>query len=234
MVIYVRIGATLFVWALAAVGLLRRLFQGHWDVAAAALVVAPFPLILVQAYGGEMLLRIYFFALPFVAFFIACAVLPKRRPASATSVATIVVVSVLGFALMSGLMLTRYGNERLEYFTAGEVAAVSELYRMAPEGSLFYALTPNLPWKNTRYEQYRYKPSGDDASFGDLQRVMSDMSLYDGNVYLILTRSQQAYVEMILGAKPGEWAAFRRALLGTGKLSIVFQNDDAMIARFTH
>ena len=233
MVIYIRIGATLFVWALAAVGVLRRLIQGRWDVTAAALAVAPFPLFLVQAYGGEMLLRIYFFALPFVAFFIACAVLPKNRPAGATSLATIAVVSILGFALMSGLMVTRYGNERLEYFTPGEVAAVSELYRMAPEGSLFYALTPNLPWKNTRYEQYRYKPSGDDASFGDLQRVISDMSLYEGNVYLILTRSQQAYVEMILGAKPGEWAAFRRALLATGKFSIVFQEGDSMIARFT-
>ena len=101
------------------------------------------------------------------------------------------------------------------------------------EGSLFYALTPNLPWKNTRYEQYHYKPSGDDTSFGDLPRTIGDMSLFDGNVYLILTRSQQAYAEMILGAKPGAWGAFRQALLGTGKFSIVFQNDDAMIARFT-
>jgi hypothetical protein len=233
LIIYIRIGATLFVWALAAVGVIRRLLQGRWDVVAVALALAPFPLFLVQAYGGEMLLRIYLFALPFVAFFVACAVLPRARPAAgATSMLTIAMVSLLGFALMSGLVLTRYGNERLEHFTAAEVAAVGELYRIAPAGSLLYALTPNLPWKSDRYEQYRYRPSGDDASFGDLERVLTEMRLHDGQVYLILTRSQQAYVEMILGAAPGEWAAFRQALLATGDLRVLFQNEDAMIARF--
>ncbi len=232
-IIYVRLGATLAVWALAALGLIRRLLQGHWDVAAVALAVAPFPLFLVQAYGGEMLLRIYLFALPFVAFLIACAVLPKERPVVGTSMATVATVGVLGFALMSGLMLTRYGNERLEHFTHDEIAAVAELYRIAPEGSLLFALTPNLPWKNQRYEQYRYKPYGDDATFGDADVVLEEMRLYDGPVYLILTRSQEAYVEMILGAKPGAWDAFRRTLLGTGEFEVVYQNDDAMIARFT-
>ncbi|MET1232075.1 MAG: hypothetical protein ABWY52_04395 [Candidatus Limnocylindrales bacterium] len=232
-IIYVRIGATIVVWALAAIGLGRRLLQGRWDVVALALAAAPFPLFLVQAYGGEMLLRIYFFALPFVAFFIACAVLPKARQAGPTSMATLAIVSVLGLALMGSLMLTRYGNERLEHFTADEIAAVSELYRIAPEGSLLVGLTPNLPWKNQRYEQYRYKPSGDDVTFGDVEVVLNEMRLHEGNAYLILSRSQQAYVEMILGAGPGEWDAFERALMATGEFSIIFENDDAMIARFT-
>ena len=83
------------------------------------------------------------------------------------------------------------------------------------------------------YEQYRYRPSGDDSTFGDLERVLSDMSLHDGDVFLILSRSQQAYAEMILGARPGAWEAFRRALLGSGKFRLVYLNPDAVIARFT-
>jgi hypothetical protein len=146
--------------------------------------------------------------------------------------ATFVTVSVLGLALMSGLVLTRYGNERLEHFTSGEIAAVDELYRIAPEGSLLFALTPNLPWKNQRYEQYRYKPYGDDATFGDADLILNEMRLHDGDVFLILTRSQQAYVEMILGAKPGEWEAFRQTLLRTGSFDVIYENDDGMIARF--
>lgn len=231
-IIYVRIGATLAVWAMAAVGLIRRLLQGRWDVSAAVLAAAPFPLFLVQSYGGEMLLRIYLFALPFVVFFIACAVLPRRPAGGTTSMATFATVSVLGLALMSGLVLTRYGNERLEHFTSGEIAAVDELYRIAPEGSLLFALTPNLPWKNQRYERYRYKPYGDDATFGDPDLILNEMRLYEGDVFLILTRSQQAYVEMILGAKPGEWEAFRQSLLRTGSFDVVYENDDGLIARF--
>ena len=232
-VIYVRIASTLFMWGLAVVGVIRRLLQGRWDVTALVLALAPFPLFLVQAYGGEMLLRIYLFALPFVAFFVACAVLPRSGDDDSPSLATVGIVSVLGIALMGGLMVTRYGNERLEHFSSDEVAAVAELYRLAPPGSLLVALTPNLPWKSVNYEQYRYRPSGDDSTFGDLERVLSDMSLHDGDVFLILSRSQQAYAEMILGARPGAWEAFRRALLGSGKFRLVYLNPDAVIARFT-
>jgi len=232
-VIYVRIASTLFMWGLAVVGVIRRLLQGRWDVTALVLALAPFPLFLVQAYGGEMLLRIYLFALPFVAFFVACAVLPRSGDDDSPSLATVGIVSVLGIALMGGLMVTRYGNERLEHFSSDEVAAVAELYRVAPPGSLLVALTPNLPWKSVNYEQYRYRPSGDDSTFGDLERVLSDMSLHDGDVFLILSRSQQAYAEMILGARPGAWEAFRRALLGSGKFRLVYLNPDAVIARFT-
>lgn len=232
-VIQLRVASTLFVWGLAVVGVIRRLLQGRWDVTAVALALAPFPLFLVQAYGGEMLLRIYLFALPFVAFLSACAVLPRAGDDDRPSFATIGIVSVLGIALMGGLMVTRYGNERLEYFSSDEVAAVAELYRVAPPGSLLVALTANVPWKSVNYEQYRYRPSGDDSIFGDLEQVLIDMSLHDGDVFLILSRSQQAHVEMIQGARPGAWEAFRDALLGSGLFRIIYQNPDATIARFT-
>jgi hypothetical protein len=59
---------------LALLGAARRFRSGHADHAAAALCLAPLLLFGMQAYGGEMLLRIYFFMLPFVA--------SSRRPRS--------------------------------------------------------------------------------------------------------------------------------------------------------
>lgn len=62
---------TLFVWGLAFLGAIGRWQQGHRDITLALLALTPFPLLAVQPYGGEMILRIYLFTLPSMAFFAA-------------------------------------------------------------------------------------------------------------------------------------------------------------------
>jgi hypothetical protein len=229
-VVYLRLATTALVWLMATLGVLRRLRRGQWDVTAVALFVAPFPLLGVQAYGGEMLLRIYLFALPFAAFLAAALIVPTEteRP-SIRAAAAVTVVSVV---LMAGFLVGRYGNERMEYFTANEVAAVADLYQVAPPGSLLVAATPNLPWKNTRYEEYRYRPIGDDTLYGQVDEMIATMQLYPGRSFLILSRSQEAYAEMILGAPPGDWSTFEKNVLGTGRFVVIYQNQDAQIAEF--
>jgi hypothetical protein len=63
--------ATVLLWGLAFLGALRRLRPGYRDVTPILLAIAPFPLIVAQDYGGEMLLRIYLACLPFMVFFVA-------------------------------------------------------------------------------------------------------------------------------------------------------------------
>ena len=58
------------------------------------------------------------------------------------------------------------------------------------------------------------------------------MSQYNGPVYLILTRTQAAYAEMILGATANDWATFEKNLFATGWFQIVSRTPDATIARF--
>ncbi len=229
-VVYLRLATTALVWLMATLGVLRRLRRGQWDVTAVALFVAPFPLLGVQAYGGEMLLRIYLFALPFAAFLAAALIVPTEteRP-SIRAGAAVTVVSVV---LMAGFLVGRYGNERMEYFTANEVAAVADLYQVAPPGSLLVAATPNLPWKNTRYEEYHYRPIGDDTLYGQVDEMIATMQLYPGRSFLILSRSQEAYAEMILGAPPGDWSTFEKNVFGTGRFVVIYQNQDAQIAEF--
>jgi len=229
-VVYLRLGFAAAVWIVAGLGILRRLHAGRWDVTAVALALAPFPLFAVQAYGGEMLLRIYLFSLPFMALLIALFVLPRRQDETSDRIGA--VVFILSLALVLPFMVARYGNERIESFTPGEVAAVDQLYQMAPKGSMLVAVVGDVPWKNIRYEEYRYRPAGDDTYFQNLDAMLVAMSAHPGPVYLILTRTQSAYVQMILGASKEDWSAFEGQLFGTGWFQVLSRTPDATIARF--
>jgi hypothetical protein len=228
-VVVVRLGFAVAVWILAGFGIIRRLLAGRWDVTAVALAAAPFPLFAVQQYGGEMLLRIYLFSLPFMALLMAFALLPRRRDELSKLVGVIVVVTSV--ALVAPFMVARYGNERIESFRPGEVAAVEQLYRIAPKGSMLVSVDGDVPWKTIRYEEYRYRPSGG-SYYQDLDGMFAEMSQYNGPVYLIVTRAQGAYAEMILGASPDEWTAFEGQLFATGWFQVVSRTPDATIARF--
>ena len=229
-VVYVRLAFAVGVWILAAIGVIRRLHAGRWDVTAVALAVSPFPLLAVQAYGGEMLLRIYLFSLPFMALLIAFAFLPRQREEPLQRFGIIVVLVTL--TILPAFVVARFGNERIESFTPGEVAAVDQLYEMAPKGSMLMAVVGDVPWKNIRYEEYRYRPSGDDTYYHDLDGMYTAMSTYNGPVFLILTRTQAAYAQMILGTTADDWDAFERQLFATGWFQIVSRTPDATIARF--
>jgi hypothetical protein len=229
-VVGLRLATTFLLWTVAALGVARRLRHGRWDVTAVALALAPFPLFAVQAYGGEMLLRIYLFALPFMALLAAAFVLPVVKERLSPMVAgAIAVTSIL---LVGAFMVTRYGNEPIESFTPDEVAAVHELYRLAPQGSLLIGASGNLPWKFASYEQYRYRPVGDDEYFGKTSEIVSLMDAYSGPSYLILTRSQQAYSRLILGAPEDAWPAFEQQVLASGRFKVLYRNPDALIAVF--
>ncbi|MCJ7709883.1 MAG: hypothetical protein MUQ32_03550, partial [Chloroflexi bacterium] len=228
-VVFARLAITGMAWLLAAAGVLRRMVTGHWDVTAVALAVAPFPMFALQSYGGEMLLRITLFSLPFVALLTAFLVFPRRTPAGRP---TILAVFILTLVLLGTFMLTRYGNERLETFTRDEVAAVDILYKEAPAGSLLLGVTGNIPWKSTRYEEYRYRPFGDATFFGEADQMLQVARDYGGPVYLIATRAQRASVEMVHGAPEGAFDAFVTELLATNRFQAIYRNPDAIVARY--
>ena len=74
LVVQVRIVLTLVLWALAAAGAVRDWRRGRLDIRVVLLAVTPLLLFPAQLYGGEMLIRVSLFALPFVAV-LACSVL---------------------------------------------------------------------------------------------------------------------------------------------------------------
>ena len=53
-------------------------------------------------------------------------------------------------------MITRYGNERLDYFRPGDVQAVQYVYDHAAPGSTIIGGGTNMPWRNQDYETMDY------------------------------------------------------------------------------
>ena len=170
-------------WLLALLGAVRRFRSGHADHAAAVLCLVPLLLFGLQAYGGEMLLRIYFFMLPFVAFFATAALLPgrlsssaalarlpaalrpgrlsssaalARLPAALRAGADLVAFGVTTLVVLAACLMALYGNERVDYFPPTERAAIGFVYEQARPGSTFAVEETYLPWKYTGYDQHHY------------------------------------------------------------------------------
>lgn len=225
---YMRTGMSMFVWGLALLGGLRRLYNGHRDWAHLMVAVTPFPLLLLQAYGGELLLRIYLFSLPFMVFFGAALFFPS--PAVSYRLRSAVMLGVVSMALLAGYLFARYGNERMMYFTTEEVAAMRYLYDTAEPGSQFVAATNTVAWRFQGYQTYKYTHVPRESRTRDLEAVADVMADEKYPVsYLILTRSQQAAGELYIGWPPGTWEAFEQALQDSPDFTLIYANEDASI-----
>jgi O-antigen/teichoic acid export membrane protein len=231
------------VWALAMIGALRRIRAGHRDADLAVIALAPFPLLPLQPYGGEMLLRVYMFALPGVAFFAAAALLPSHRLRRAWF--THAVLAAIAVALTGAFLVARYGNERADAFTNDEVAVVHQLYAAAPTQSLLVAATVDLPWKYTRYNDYRYNLVDELPAFtqheltpaaswtpviGAIREVMHARGKH--GAYLILTRSQQAFGEQRGELRPGDMWRLAAAVRRQSDFRTVYRNQDGVVFKY--
>jgi hypothetical protein len=141
-------------WVLGLFGIYRRYRSGHWDLPALLLAFAPLPILVMNAYGGEMLFRVYLFSLPFISFFAAGSFYPSEK--AGRSVFTPIFVILISFLLIPGFIYSYYGKDRMYYFSPNEVAAAQFVYTIAPQGSLVVDSTWNWPRQAVHYEYYNY------------------------------------------------------------------------------
>lgn len=233
-VVQIRLAVTALLWGLAVLGWLRRRRHGQDDMTVTLLAVAPFPFLVLQPYGGELLLRVYFFALPFAAFLAAGLFLPVKGAAASWRAAGAIGLAVV--VLLGGFLFARYGNERIEHFTTEELAAVRHLYEVAPRGSLLLAATPDLPWKFQDYVSYDYRTVGSLKSSrgggnGELVKpVLSIMRQHRRpGAYFIITRSNRADAEARGILPPGSLDRLEQALRRSPGMQLIYANQDARI-----
>ncbi|MBV9259278.1 MAG: hypothetical protein JO215_14785, partial [Ktedonobacteraceae bacterium] len=230
----IRLLMTALIWGLAFIGGLLRLRKGYRDATYVLLAIAPFPVIVFQSYGGEMLLRIYLVTLPMMTFFTAAIFFtPSSQKKTLLLKGAILVTS---FVLLGGFFFTRYGNERMDYITPEELAGVRHLYAIAPPNSLFLEAWDGAPWQLQDYEIYNTDSLGEDIPNaiidGDVNAIIQHIRDQGSpKTYLIITRAERATSEGD-GIAPGTLDRLEGDLLKSKKFVQIYSNRDAQIFVF--
>lgn len=221
---------------LAAVGLVRvaRRDRGA-AITLCVLGAAPLVILATNEFGGEILFRVYLFALPVAAYLGAHALLdpPRIRHGWARAV-PIVAVSLV---LVVGFLLAHFGKDGHYAFTRAEYEAAAWLDEHAPDDSLLVQGSSNYPVQFHNYEHFRYVPLDTedlrarreiaDDPIGVMRRWMSDDR--DAAAYLLLTRSQEEEAAA-MGTRPvGLLEDLETALSASDRFDVVYRNEDAVI-----
>jgi hypothetical protein len=215
------------IWFLAALGAYRRMRRGHGDWALFALAAAPFFLLFVQSYDGEVLLRIYTFGLPFMIVLVVALIVPvwpARYPVVAAAL-----MCVLSLGLAGTFFIARYGNERFEEVRLGDKKAVDWVYGNATPGVTLVALTSNLPWRAENLEQFQYKSLDIILSPDDPASIESTMQTNPRGAYLILSQGQYAMGEAFYGRRRGWGEDLEHQISASSHFRLVYSQDGAKI-----
>jgi hypothetical protein len=231
---YMGRGLTIAVGGLAALGGVRRLRAGHLDLANGLLASAALLLVASSDYGGEILFRVYFFSLPFLAFFVAAVFYPRTMPQ--TSWRTTIGVICVSIVMLTAFSFAYYGKDRQYYFTPAEVEASRFLYDLAPRGSLIIDGTRNYPWYQ-HYEFYTYVPIANEPRESRMALIEHPVEVLAGwmeneaypAAFLIITRGQKSEVDMIGRMPAGSLERIEKALMQSERFKVLFTNADGTV-----
>ena len=235
LVVWARLVFSGVLWAVALAGGVRRLRAGRGGGSLAVLALVPFALPLLQAYGGEILMRTYLFALPFVAFFAASLLL------EGAALRRGVVLAAASALLVGGFAVARYGNAEVSFYTPNEVHAMDRLYALAPPNAAIMAPGPNLPWQARRYTELDYQllahrlpPSPRPRTEPELAAAVGRRLQHDGNPasFVVITRSLIEYDHLFGAARWGSVAALEHGLAASPRFRTVIDEPDARVFEY--
>ena len=230
LVVYMRLAEVVLVWLLAALGaFLAHRRRTAWLTAALG-CLAPLLLIPGQPYGGELMMRLYLFSLPFAACLAVLTLMPDRRggPGWRRALALL----AMGSVLASITVVTRYGNDSMEKFTPDEIALVKQLYATAPDGSILIEAVHNTPWQFQKYADYDYraltmaqpKPGAEPLTCG-----LANSIAQQAGAYLIVTTSQKRAADLLETTPPGELDRFITNCGSSPGWSKLFENAGGVV-----
>ncbi|MDP8907585.1 MAG: hypothetical protein M3N47_00385 [Chloroflexota bacterium] len=189
------------------------------------LFIAPFPLFFLQAYGGEMVIRVFLFSLPPAVLAIALAAVPRSR---VPGIFRRGLPGVVLAAVVPLFLLARYGNEAFERVDDDDRRVVAALLNMAPPGSTVYVLNPHTLLHSGRVADVRFSRLRA-VSGGDVETLLQDAPGTDK--FLLLTEGQEAYGEMVEG-RPNGWVDdLAQDLDVSDELELSIQSGDSRVYR---
>jgi hypothetical protein len=178
---------------------------------------------------------VYFFALPSLAFFIGGLIFSSVK--ARTTWVSVSLASTLSIVMLIGFLFAYYGKEKVYYFTPEEIAATQFVLESAPPGSLIVLGTRNSPNYFKNYENFTYVPISQEpieVRREILDRPVEVISRWMGNVhfpaaYLIVTKTQNADIEMVGDLPAGALERIEAALIQSGQFVAIYQNRDAAV-----
>jgi hypothetical protein len=198
-VVYARMGMSGLMAALAALGLAVAWRRRILDVRAVVLAVAPAGALVLQSYGGEGLIRIFLFMLPILAGGSALFLLsPRGAPRVATAALGVLLVALIPVAL-----LAKYGSESFESVSPSERRAAAWVDDHAQPGELVVSIAPAGYLREHGVGELDFAPALDRFQTGDLANVRALVEEHGGRGFLVLSKSQYAYGNMVSGLPRG-------------------------------
>jgi len=235
------------VWALAMLGVARRLRAGRPMLALILLALSPILIALAQSYGGEAILRIYLFSLPWVALLAGSAL---ERGSGRGPLWPVLTAGVVLSAAVAMLLFAFYGSAELYAVRPGEVQAGQYFYDHAAPPSVLRTVAPNFAaGVGDRYNEFG---TGSDiltmlsTTDVDLPKRMLGPSdppviaqLIERSAgggagvgqYLVLSKGQEVYADVMGLSPPGSLARLDRALAESPDWQVFYRNTDAVIYR---
>ncbi|AUZ36391.1 glycosyltransferase [Arthrobacter sp. PGP41] len=237
LVVQARVVLTLLLWGLAVAGAVRDRRRGRLDIRVVLLAVTPLLLFPVQLYGGEMLIRVSLFALPFIALQACSILLPTEggtQPSLRAAGGLALTFCLLGLLTVTG----RFGNAQFDVFTDSEIAAVAAVQRLAPPGSTIISAAPPTPWRSEAYLDHPYRTI-DYMCRSDLSTAACGPVVYEharqnpAGAVALFTRSSEASLVLRGATSASGFAELEGWLREQAGVELVFSNVDARAYRVT-
>jgi hypothetical protein len=231
---------SLLVWAGAFIAFIRLTRQGlaRRALPFALLSLAPFCMLFGQNYGGEAVLRVLLFSLPWCAALIAWALATIERPLR-RALAALVVCGVAAALFVPAF----YGQEELNQMPTNEVKASDYFDAHAQAGSALLFSGPNFPGDyGPRYALMRgagraepptllYSNRFRNRQLGrkDVPAVVASILHYAPGGYIVFSTSQIEYAHVFQLVPDGALENLEKAVASSRHFRLFYGNKDARI-----
>ena len=222
----------------AGLGMLCRLLDGRPVIAIATLCGAPLFLAGATSYGGEVLFRVYLFALPFLVVFVSSLLLTEKH--STGLVRSGLGTAALSLACIAAFLVAHFGKDDQYYFSENEIEAARNLYENAPPGSLVIEGDRNYPSQFINYEYFTYVPIAREDREEQLEILNDPVGTFTywadnpnySATYIILTQSQRAMIDALGTMPEGSMTTIESALRHADNFDLVYDSADAALFRW--
>jgi hypothetical protein len=225
-----RLVAAAFVWFLALVGAFIWRSRNGGRVDLPLVFLSAFAMVAGGNYGGEGMLRVYFFSLPAAVCLIAELVSKPRQFKHGQ-----VILGCTLLLLTPIFLLARWGNELYEMTLPGELTAMNELYRIAAPGSNLVSVNSFVTWEYSDITEFHYRFVSLDTLGSKtevLSKIITTVAGDPKGGYVIITANQEAYGWQALGL-PKNWGTTVEDILGhSPNFRLKYSNPDGEIFQY--